>query len=321
MVVTPLQEFLKAIGITNQQLKVEAETEPFQNWQHTITNPFTVSIPIRNQLRWEFLHHDSTQTKSRTRATNADKNWVSFYRQLPAQPLVSRAGDQGLNYIVGVGSEQGGNSTANDLEILMHEQLKAQGYTNATPKATCPEDWLQAIRNGVDVMMIVTHGDTVQGLLVQQSTNVSNEHIIPFAALEAAIIEGGHKRQLRFLCVFACDTARPLLELLERLAAQSCLHPHFGALVAWDKPDTSESKDFLQAFFKRNFETNEPDETIFLDAIRQGRRSLHGGANLRVIAVLCNVNAKPLPTLVQAEMEKYMCDVQKKLLSDEITSV
>ena len=168
-------------------------------------------------------------------------------------------------------TEQAGANIAKDLEQVLHKHIKAQGYVNATPNATGSDGWLEAIRAGVDSLVIVTHGDAKRGLLVQPA-NGSDTHAIPFAALGAAILEGAQKRPLCFLCVFACDTTRPLLDLLERLALQSCLHPHFDALIAWGQPDTRECQNFLQGFFTRNFEAKKPDETTFLDAVRQGRR-------------------------------------------------
>jgi hypothetical protein len=272
----------------------------------SMTEIKAVEVSRQDQTPWEFFRYSKTDPSKF--AVTAESNWINFFRLLPAvsepipeKPLKPRA-------LILAGVEQKNLEGFKPIAESCKSALELQGYDAVYSGNVNAAKWLEALHEGADALFVVSHGDSVAGIVTLEDG--AKSEVLFFADLESVLQE--NPRLLRCLVVFACGVRQALVDMLVRLQQKRKLHPQFGAVLAWGEPDSSEAEDFLGSseagFFQKIFSSDPPTETAFFDAVRAGRMAIKT-CPARPFVVVSNYQAQPLPNAVQLEVESAMRDL------------
>jgi hypothetical protein len=310
-----LEDFSKMLRTTSHVLKLQESTltEDKTIWDSNKTNfPMTetkaVEIPLQDQTPWEYFRYSSTDATKF--AVTAQSNWINFFRLLPpvTEPIAIPEKPLKPRALILAGVEQRNLEGFKPIAESCKTALELQGYDAVYSGNVNAAKWLEALHEGADALFVVSHGDSVAGIVTLEDG--AKSEVLFFADLESVLQE--NPRLLRCLVVFACGVRQALVDMLVRLQQKRKLHPQFGAVLAWGEPDSSEAEDFLGSseagFFQKIFSSDPPTETAFFDAVRAGRMAIKT-CPARPFVVVSNYQAQPLPNAVQLEIESAMCDL------------
>jgi len=294
MNVITLSNFLESAGLTEPNSAELSQTGlwyvpdlPPSEWE------CTVSVDLSDKRPWEHLADPSGQSA----LTVQEINGVHFYRQVQTsikadhQPAVSRP-----RLIAFVGEDY-------RREYLPTLTGLQQDYENVTPSSLNVPMLLSTIRQGVDALLLIAHGDTDGGIRFRKDA----AEVLTVEVLKKALMK--NPRPLRFAYFMLCDLHRPLLTMLGELAQDGRLHPQFGGLVMFGSP----RKDFGIPFTRNLLAallTNPDHQYPLLRAVQAARQLAADQASLqdalRPIVVAGHAQANPLPNRLGQELETYL---------------